>query len=121
MKKQILEQYIRQIVREYIAEQRLKNIVKQMVFEQVNKSGGGYLTEINAGGKRRAVMKMLRDEKYDHAYLAYKLWHPKDQSEKDTYRSLFSKKFTGKPDADGTVRQFTTKEINRLYSILTKM
>lgn len=120
MKEQLLEKYIRDIVEECIVEMRLKNLVKQMVAENVNKNRG-YLTEINAGGKRRAVMKMLRDEKYDHAYLAYKLWHPKDQSEKDTYRSLFSKKFTGKPDADGTVRQFTTKEINRLYSILTKM
>lgn len=90
------------------------------MYESLNKRPMLYLTEKNAGGKRKQVMKMLGDEKFEHAYLAYKLWHPKDQSEKDTYRSLFSKKYTGKPDADGTVRHFTAKEINGLYNILTK-
>lgn len=70
------------------------------------------------GEKRKAVMNMLKDEKYDHATLAYSLWHPKNKSEEDTYRSLFSKKANGTPDADGSVRSFNEDEINKLYELL---
>ena len=119
MKLSELKRDIRQMVQECIAEIQIENIVRQTVNEALNKPQRTRLNE-DGGGKRKQVMKMLGDEKYEHAYLAYKLWHPKDQSEKDTYRSLFSKKYTGKPDDDGTVRHFTSKEINKLYNILTK-
>ena len=119
MKLSELKRNIRQMVQECIVEMQIKNIVRQTVNEAIEKNKKTRLDE-DGGGKRKQVMKMLSDEKFEHAYLAYKLWHPKDQGEKDTYRSLFSKKYTGKPDADGTVRHFTTKEINKLYNILTK-
>lgn len=118
MKLSELKRNIRQMVQECIAEIQMECIVRKAVNEVLSESKT-YITE-EGGGKRKQVMKMLGDEKFEHAYLAYKLWHPKDQSEKDTYRSLFSKKYTGKPDSDGTVRQFTSKEINKLYNILTK-
>lgn len=120
MKLSELKRNIRQMVQECITEIQFENIVRQTVNEALSSTKKSYITEAEAGGKRKQVMKMLGDEKFEHAYLAYKLWHPKDQGEKDTYRSLFSKKYTGKPDADGTVRHFTAKEINKLYNILTK-
>ena len=52
--------------------------------------------------------------------MAYDLWHPKDQGEKDTLRSLFSKKATGKPDNDGAIRKFSDEEINKLYQMIRK-
>lgn len=123
MKLSELKRNIRQMVQECITEIQIENIVRQTINETINKKSKKYITEkknSEGGGKRKQVMKMLGDEKFEHAYLAYKLWHPKDQGEKDTYRSLFSKKYTGKPDADGTIRHFTAKEINKLYNLLTK-
>lgn len=122
MKLSELKRNIRQMVQECITEIQIENIVRQTINETINKKSK-YITEkknSEGGGKRKQVMKMLGDEKFEHAYLAYKLWHPKDQGEKDTYRSLFSKKYTGKPEADGTIRHFTAKEINKLYNLLTK-
>lgn len=119
MKVKDIKANIRSIVQECIVEMRLEDMIKNAVNEAMN--GRRVLSEAEGEGSRRStVMKMLHDEKFDHAYLAYKLWHPKDQGEKDTYRSLFSKKFTGKPDADGTVRKFSGKEINKLYNMLKR-
>lgn len=72
----------------------------------------------STANKRKSVMNLLKDDKFNHAELARHLWHPKDQGEEDTYRSLFSKKATGKPDADGAVRSFSDEEINKLYELL---
>lgn len=74
----------------------------------------------NTASKRKTVMALLKDKKYDHAQLAYELWHPKDDSEKATCRSLFSKMANGTPDAEGTVREFDDKDIVSLYQILRK-
>ena len=68
--------------------------------------------------KRKAVMNMLKDDKFNHAELMRHIYHPRDKGEEDTYRSLFSKKATGKPDADGVVRHFTDQEITKLYELL---
>ena len=72
----------------------------------------------STANKRKSVMNLLKDDKFNHAELARHLWHPKDQGEEDTCRSLFSKKATGKPDADGAVRSFSDDEINKLYELL---
>ena len=69
---------------------------------------------------RTNVMKMLKDNTYNHVQLAYAIWNPKDQSERDTYRSLFSKMVTGTPDADGNVRQFSDEDVTKLYQLLRK-
>ena len=126
MDKNQLKNEIKSIIRESLREMSLRNHVRKIVSEEVNRlfeskvineagKGGG---EGNANIKRKAVMNLLKDDKYDHAYLAYQLWHPKDDNEKDTYRSLFSKKATGKPDNDGAVRSFTDDEITKLYELI---
>lgn len=70
-------------------------------------------------GKRyRSVMKSLQDDAITKSDIMRQLWHPKDQKDDDTKRSLFSKKANGTPDDDGFVRHFTTAEINRLYDII---
>lgn len=126
MDKNQLKNEIKSIIRESLEEMSLRNHVRKIVSEEVNRlfeskvineadEGGG---EGNANIKRKAVMNLLKDDKYDHAYLAYQLWHPKDDNEKDTYRSLFSKKATGKPDNDGAVRSFTDDEITKLYELI---
>jgi hypothetical protein len=126
MDKNQLKNEIKSIIRESLREMSLRNHVRKIVSEEVNRlfeskaineadEGEG---EGNANIKRKAVMNLLKDDKYDHAYLAYQLWNPKDDNEKDTYRSLFSKKATGKPDNDGAVRSFTDDEITKLYELI---
>ena len=120
-----LRNEIRQMIRESVQHAMLRKYVRSIVSEQVNKAFRSRLVnEADESGesaiKRKAVMGMLQDKKFDHAYLAYQLWHPKDDSEKDTYRSLFSKKATGKPDNDGAVRSFTDDEITKLYELMRK-
>ena len=126
MDKNQLKNEIKSIIRESLREMSLRNHVRKIVSEEVNRlfeskvinEAGEGEGEGNANIKRKAVMNMLKDDKYDHAYLAYQLWHPKDDNEKDTYRSLFSKKATGKPDNDGAVRSFTDDEITKLYELI---
>ena len=126
MDKNQLKNEIKSIIRESLKEMSLRNHVRKIVSEEVNRlfeskvinEAGEGEGEGNANIKRKAVMNLLKDDKYDHAYLAYQLWHPKDDNEKDTYRSLFSKKATGKPDNDGAVRSFTDDEITKLYELI---
>jgi len=126
MYKNQLKNEIKSIIRESLREMSLRNHVRKIVSEEVNRlfeskainEAGEGEGEGNANIKRKAVMNLLKDDKYDHAYLAYQLWHPKDDNEKDTYRSLFSKKATGKPDNDGAVRSFTDDEITKLYELI---
>ena len=68
--------------------------------------------------KRNAVMSMLKNDLYDHATLAYQLYDSNDDSQKATARSLFSKKATGHPDADGQIRRFSDTEVNKLYDLM---
>ena len=122
MDREQLKEQIKGIINESIDEIKTRAYVKKVVTEVVNEMTKSKLNEAdgNAMIKRKAVMTMLKDDKYDHAYLAYQLWHPKDDNEKDTYRSLFSKKATGKPDNDGAVRTFTDEEIKKLYELIRK-
>lgn len=119
-----LKNEIKNIIRESLEHNALRKHVRNIVSEEVHRIlKEGTLNEASDGNsviKRKAVMNMLKDDKYDHAYLAYQLWHPKDDNEKDTYRSLFSKKATGKPDNDGAVRSFTDEEITKLYELIRK-
>ena len=67
--------------------------------------------------KRNAVKSALKDPKYNHAQLAYRLWPDMD---KDTARSLFAKMANGTPDNDGVVRNFSEEDINTLYQLIRK-
>ena len=119
-----LKNEIKGLIRESLEKAELRNYVRNIVSEEIHKlfekKAINESEEGNSVIKRKAVMNMLKDDKYDHAYLAYQLWHPKDDNEKDTYRSLFSKKATGKPDNDGAVRSFTDEEITKLYELIRK-
>lgn len=124
--KQLTFEAIREELKEAKQNQEIHNRITSIVTETVNrlaedaKKQSSMVNEAgdDAGMKRKAVMNMLKDGKYNHAELARKLWHPKDKSEEDTYRSLFSKKATGTPDSDGAVRHFDDNEINKLYELL---
>ena len=110
----IIQEYITEAVKKEIFRNRIKKIIKEE-YAKLNEEG-----EQIGDMKRKAVMNTLKDPKFNHAQLAYDLYHPKDQSEKDTVRSLFSKKATGKPDNDGAVRNFSDDEINKLYQMVRK-
>ena len=110
----IIQECITEAVKKEIFKNRIKKIIKEE-YAKLNEEGE-QLGDI----KRKAVMNTLKDPKFNHAQLAYNLYHPKDQSEKDTVRSLFSKKATGKPDNDGAVRNFSDEEINKLYQMIKK-
>ena len=108
----IIQDYITEAVKKEIYKNRIKQIIKEeyaKLNEKSNQSGDT---------KRKAVMAALKDPKFNHAQLSYALGHPKSQSEKDTLRSEFSKKATGKPDNDGAIRSFSDDEINELYPMI---
>lgn len=106
---------LRSKINETIVRNKVRDIVKEEVYRYTN----GIVSEANdVDMKRKAVMNMLKDDKFNHAELMRHIYHPRDKGEEDTYRSLFSKKATGKPDADGSVRHFTDQEITKLYELL---
>ena len=118
-----LKSIIRESLSEIISERKEK-MLKNMIKEEIK----GILMDkaINEEEdnnkrldmKRNAVMSMLKNDLYDHATLAYQLYDSNDDSQKATARSLFSKKATGHPDADGQIRRFDDTEINKLYDLL---
>ena len=110
----IIQECITEAVKKEIYKNRIKKIIKEE-YAKLNEDD-----EQSGDIKRKAVMNTLKDPKFNHAQLAYDLYHPKDQSEKDTVRSLFSKKATGKPDNDGAIRSFSDEEINKLYQMVRK-
>lgn len=116
-----IKQIIRKTVNEAFDKERKRRYVKKIVSEELKKK----LKEATKGKtstdmKRKSVMTTLKDPKYNHAQLAYDLYHPQDQGEKDTVRSLFSKKASGKPDNSGSIRSFNDEEINKLYQLIRK-
>lgn len=132
--KQITRSELREHVRSLVAEavhkkhnELMRGRVAAIVETTVRKmAAAGMLKEDDStnqrgdDSKRKSVMTMLRDDKYNHAELMRELWHPSSQEEEDTLRSLFSKCATGTPDADGAVRSFSEEEINKLYELLRK-
>lgn len=107
------------IIREEIRNARIKLLINEEFTNLVNeKEMARKKTKKKDNHLRNIVMDMLKDGKYKDSYLAYKLWKPKDKSDKDTYRSLFSKKANGTKDNDGNIRSFNNDEILKLYNIL---
>lgn len=115
MYKKTIKEYISDILDEMISEAKLDRIIDQCITEAKGDDEGESNT---ADIKRNTVMKLLQNNRLKDSQFAYALWHPKDQSEKDTYRSLFSKKVNGEPDDDGNIRQFSDDEISKLYELL---
>ena len=119
-----LNTIINESIRKVVSEQKRDNHIRSIVERTIK----NYLIDkaINEEKddnkridlKRNAVMGMLKNDIYDHAPLAYKLYDANDESEKATARSRFSKKATGTPDADGQLRHFDDTEVNKLYDML---
>lgn len=108
----MIDECVRTTLKNTIMEQRINNIVSDVIKHNL------YETEDqNTEMKRNAVMKALKDPKYNHAQLAYTLWPDMD---KDAARSLFSKMATGTPDNDGVVRHFNDEDVNTLYQAIRK-
>lgn len=109
-----LSKIIKESINKVVKENNLRTKVRRIVEDTLN-SHYAVLTEDsdNADNQRKMVMKMLKDDKYDHADLSYNLWHPKDDKEKDTFRSKFSKCARG-------ILSFSDQEITKLYQILRK-
>ena len=124
MKLNELNDIISEMVQEEIFKTKLKTIISEELHHHLNekkkKSTKKESDDENINIKRKAIKKALKDPKYNHAQLAYKLYKPKDKKEKDTVRSLFSKKVTGHPDNDGNVRSFTEDEVNKIHQMLRK-
>lgn len=107
------------ILQEEINKSIMHDKIRKVVSEEVYRYINNLVTESDdISIKRKSVMNMLKDGKYNHAELMRHIYHPRDKGEEDTYRSLFSKKATGKPDNDGSVRHFTDEEITKLYELL---
>lgn len=123
----LVKNKLKSIIRESLSEivsERKEKMLKNMIKEEIK----GILMDkaINEekddskrlNMKRNAVMSMLKNDLYDHATLAYQLYDSNDDSQKATARSLFSKKATGHPDADGNIRRFDDTEVNKLYDLM---
>lgn len=110
--KRMIDECVRTTLKNTIMEQRINNIVSDVIKHNLYES-----EDQNMEMQRNAVMKALKDPKYNHAQLAYTLWPDMD---KDTARSLFSKMATGTPDNDGVVRHFSDEDINTLYQAIRK-
>ena len=108
----MIDECVRTTLKNTIMEQRINNIVSDVIKHNLYES-----EDQNIEMQRNAVMKALKDPKYNHAQLAYTLWPDMD---KDTARSLFSKMATGTPDNDGVVRNFSDEDINTLYQAIRK-
>ena len=118
-----LKSIIRESLNEIISERKekmLKNMIKEEIKGILMDKAISEEKDSNKrlDMKRNAVMSMLKNDLYDHATLAYQLYDSNDDSQKATARSLFSKKATGHPDADGQIRRFDDTEINKLYDLL---
>ena len=106
---------IYECVKRAIEENEIKRNFVKLVSEEVIRRLNE--DENSVDMKRNAVMKALKDPKYNHAQLAYSLWPDMD---KDTARSLFAKMANGTPDNDGVVRNFSDEDINALYQMIRK-
>ena len=118
-----LKSIIRESLNEIISERKekmLKNMIKEeikgILMDKAINEEKDDSKRLNM--KRNAVMSMLKNDLYDHATLAYQLYDSNDDSQKATARSLFSKKATGHPDADGQIRHFSDTEVNKLYDLM---
>ena len=115
--KEHIDKIVKNVINEMLHEQKQKNVQKKLAENITNKVMKS-INEANNDNKRNAVMKALKDNVYKHSEIAYKLYDCHSQSEKDTARSLFSKKFRQEPDDDGQVRTFDDNEVNKLYNMI---
>ena len=79
IKKQI-DDMLRSTIDEAIVRNKVRNIVKEEVYKYANH----LITETkndDVDMKRKAVMNMLKDDKFNHAELMRHIYHPRDKGE----------------------------------------
>jgi hypothetical protein len=109
--KQMIYESVKRAIEENEIKRNFVKLVSEEVIRRLNED------ENSIDMKRNAVMKALKDPKYNHAQMAYSIWPDMD---KDTARSLFAKMANGTPDNDGAIRHFTDEDVNSLYQIIRK-
>ena len=120
--KKLIDKQVKKAIFEHKLNILIESAVKQYLSEDPDDVKKPFSDKTAANDrtdmKRNSVMAALQNDIIDNAPLAYKLYPSETDSEKATARSLFSKKATGKPDADGQVRHFDDEEINTLFNVL---
>lgn len=109
--KQLIYESVKSAIDENIRRQRIAKNISEELMRKL------YEAQNDTDMKRNAIMKALKDPKYNHAQLAYSLW---PNMGKDTARSLFAKMANGTPDNDGVVRHFSEEDVNSLYQMIRK-
>lgn len=111
---QILKEHIKDIARRIIKESLMTEKEKGKGTEKVNDSESDKNHELRQ--MRKSVIRFLKKDGVNCADYAYRLWPWKD---KDSARSYFYKCRDGKPKPNGEPYAFTSKQINRLYSMIS--
>lgn len=106
--KQYIRSIVESVVRDYIFEKKKKKSKKNSSDKKSKKKTS------NDDLKMKSVVTTLKRDDINTAGLMRRLYHPKDKSEEDTYRSLMSKKIRGD-------RKFTSSEITKLDHMLSEI
>lgn len=118
MKDDRIYNIITESIRKAVSTQKQRQLIENIVEKTLNKHISLLKEDeeaSDAAQKRQRVVSVVKNDLVKYSTLAYRLWPDMD---KDTARSLFSKKLNGKPDADGQVREFTEAEVNTLDDLL---
>lgn len=86
-------------------------------WEEKNKKADNFST------RKNAVLTWLKNEVTKHSQIAYELWGISENSseeEKGAARSLFSKKFRGAKNDNGSEYGFTRQEINKMWRMMSR-
>lgn len=116
-----LNNKINEAIDAFITEMKFRNIVRKIISEKIYKilsEDNNEYDDEDTQIKRNTVMKLVQKDIVKNSELAYKIWPDMD---KDTARSLFSKKVSGEPDNEGNIRKFTNDEISQLYELLRQV
>lgn len=73
--------------------------------------------------RKNAVLTWLKNEVTKHSQIAYELWGISEnasEEEKGAARSLFSKKFRGAKNDNGSEYSFTKQEINKMWRMMSR-
>lgn len=118
---QILKQYIKRLVRE-----SLENMAANYNFEEKGESDNGEESGESKNVKRRRlqVQKFFSQDGINPAAYAYKLFNVEpvegdDTNDMKNARSLFMKKLHNEKNTDGYPYEFTSEEVNSLYSMIS--
>lgn len=126
MRKQVLkeEQFLKQYIKKIVNE-CLKSLNENYYFEEESSgNNNGETSNNNFRRKRVQIQKFFSQDGVNPAAYAYKLFNVEPVEGKDTNdmkngRSLFMKKLHNEKNQDGSTYEFTSEELNRLYSLIS--